>query len=249
MGWSFQILGRPLVIIQARFWGFWKSKVCVRLCKTNIAVNIYQWFESGKKWALGPCYVGVRRAKKNATDHDDQRRICPSFLVVALVWSQGFLFALFCALVPSPAFSGRPVLYPGHQGSPVLDPGPLHHDLARFTLIDCRVDWYRLHQKCIKPAPGQLGPFRPLIRPRSGARWTAGTMEKGAEYQPHQRGPWRMICNRGPLPLIRLCACSVGAGSVCPAVQDDFLFLILCGIGGGFFFPCPSDLWQFIVQS
>lgn len=85
VGGSFQILGRPLVIFQARFWGLWKSKVCVRLCKTNIAVNIYQWFESGKKWALGPCYFGVRRAKKNAADHDDQRRICPSFLVVALV--------------------------------------------------------------------------------------------------------------------------------------------------------------------
>ena len=46
------------------------------------------------------------------------------------------MFALFCALVPSPAFSGRPVLYPGHPGSPVLDPEPLHLYPARFAPID-----------------------------------------------------------------------------------------------------------------
>lgn len=43
----------------------------------------------------------------------------------------------------------------------------------------CLVGWYRLHQKCIKPASEQLAPFRPLIRPCRGG----GSRKRGAQYQ------------------------------------------------------------------
>ena len=95
---------------------------------------------------------------------------------------------------PSPAFSGRPVLYPGHRGPPVLDPGPLHPDLAWFTPVDC-----------IKSAPDRQGAARPLVQPdlapirHPADRRNTG---KGRRIPPPRRGPWRMICNRGPWPFV-----------------------------------------------
>lgn len=119
---------------------------------------------------------------------------------------------------PFPSFFGSACSIPRASGVACSGENPLHPHLGGDLQVSTRLD-------CTRTAPARRGaacPLSRLIWPRSGTRQTVGTMEKGAEYQPHQRGPWRMICNRGPLPLIRLCACSVGAGATCPAVQQTF---------------------------
>ena len=129
-------------------------------------------------------------------------------------------------------FGCRASVIPGLFVRPVLRPGPFPSffgpacSIPRASGVACSepwlppplsgkvcanrqlVGWHRLHQKCIKPASGKLGPV---------------DTGKGAHNTRPPAGAVHDLQGRGPWPSVRLCVCSVGAGAVCPALQGGFI--------------------------